>query len=632
MQGTAVGNVARKARPGGSALVLAGAGFALLEVAQSLVGSFDLTLPATAFLALAVPSATFLVQRLRARDGEAIEAYERGRRLTGALRLWPAGCIDECGERALGLHPARRGAGDGYIPRSADAAFREAVGEQRMVVLVGPPRSGKTRSAIEAVREAIPGDSLLVIPGHGAALRELLELDPELRHVGDPAKRRVLWLDGCARYLETIGADALLRLVEDGNRPKVTVVATTRDDAWERAISAEDQQGEAAKSLLSHAKVVELPLRLDQDELEAAWRLYPNVDFRDGIGTALASGGEGWPDPVGEVHAADSEVQPAADSEVEPLAIDSPRRARDDGLLLAYAAVTVFALLAAAGLAVSGNFDKSPPASISDQVDEAARAGGAGDRIVTEREEVGLRGGGEPSYVFGFGDNPEAVAPGEARGDEIEVWDRHGDDLDLAFRFEPRKAGVLRLRGAYNVDGDAAEELVGGYGDGNAPGELLVPFALDWDEDKSEYRLVSLATARPQLGSQPRDGEGRALRKAYEAPVRLVDRQQGAKLSLRGFPVQDFAVSPPPYRLISAYVTDADVPGENRLVEVKVSVFGGTGATPRVRPCRLAGRGTVILRVPKSGAEELDAVLLRRWSEVSKGRPCVGPALSAGGA
>ena len=72
------------------------------------------------------------------------------------------------------------------------------------------------------------------------------------------------------------------------------------------------------------------------------------------------------------------------------------------------------------------------------------------------------------------------------------------DDLVRELRFEPREVfpgeeALFQFRFIGDIDGDGADELVGGYGTPAIRGELLLPFAVDWNDDADRYELVSLA-------------------------------------------------------------------------------------------------------------------------------------------
>jgi hypothetical protein len=605
----------RAAKLGTSALLLAGVSVGVLELGKDLIGSFEPRTQIIMLAALTVFTATLAAAHLKNRIAEKREAEERGGRLKASLRLWPAPTARAVEPEELGCFPRRAGVEERYIPRAADASLRAAIVESPLVVVVGPASAGKSRSGVEAIREALPDGSLLVVPENGPALRTMLEVDSELRHVGDPAKQRVVWLDGAMRYLETLEPVRLLSLLDkcgvDG-RPPVTVVATVRKRAWEEALHSESALSETGKMLLAHARVVELPADLTPEEREEAGAAFPGADFAGGIGAALAGGGDGW-----------SERRRRTDGAArqESLAIDGPVDWWRDHLLVILWAVPVLALLFGGWLGIQGEFSKPPAPSIDEQVRTIRKDGGVGDRVgLTMADGVAFGGTEEKSFVFQFKDDPDKP-PQQPRPEEIQVWDRHGEELELAFHFRPREEGVYQYRGLGDVDGDGAEEMVGGYGTRLIPGELLVPFVLDWDEDTGAYRLVSLAPERPRLAMRPLDPEARRLRREYLEPLDMPDHRQGAKLMVGGYRAQDFAVTED-YRLLSAYVLGVDEDSETRVVEVRPAIFTQIGGTPRVVSCELDNREAIAMRVPLSRRGLLYKELEERWPEIAGRRPC----------
>jgi len=269
--------------------------------------------------------------------------------------------------------------------------------------------------------------------------------------------------------------------------------------------------------------------------------------------------------------------------------------------------------------------EKPKPPTIAEQAQQARREGSAGRREVVDAERADFHGSGEPSYFFVFGDAGGVAAAG-GRSDELQVFDQHGDELSRDFRFEPRPLGgqeplLFQLRFIGDVDGDGADELVGGYGTPAIRGELLLPFAIDWDEDAGRYRTVSLAPEPPPLETRGRGADVAGLRAAYAQHLRLTDVEKEGTLA--GYRAQDFAVTADPHRLVSAYVSDIRRGGAERRVELRPSIFNRTGGRPRLTPCRLLEAGTVRGSAPSAKARPLHAATLEAWLTASKDRFCV---------
>jgi hypothetical protein len=585
---------------------------ALLQGLQGVVSSFNPSWAVTALLALAGIGASLVVQRLAARRSEAQADRERRALLRASLRTWPLAPLADVSDDALGVFPRRRSLGDApYAERDLDRQLGAALSEAPPVVVIGRARAGKSRTASTVAGRTFQ-QRMAVIPRDAEALRTVLGVEPPLEF-GEAGG--VLWLDGLERYLEALDGETLDELTGAGLR----IVATIRDGTWTTLLAGEGREAAAAKALAARARVFELPASLSSAECSAARRLYPGEDLSRGIGAVVASNGrETLTPPAAREHRKDSERE-------------APRRpvpAARDGLLLVPAVIGSLALAAVGLLALTGNFEKPKPPTIAEQAQDARRAGSAGPREVVDAERVDFHGSGERSYFFAFGD-ADGVPPTRARSDELQVFDQRGDDLDRAFRFEPsplesgasREQLLFQFRFIGDIDGDGADELVGGYGTPAIPGELLVPFAVDWDEDAGSYRLVSLAREPASLETRGRGDDVRGLRDAYERRLRLTDMKQ-EKLRFAGFPAQDFTVAPDPHRLVAGYVSELRKGGAERRVELQPSTFQRTGGRPRVTQCRLGSRPLTV-KAPRGKARPLYAVTLEAWLKASKDRFCI---------
>lgn len=164
-----------------------------------------------------------------------------------------------------------------YIPRRIDDALRGALRETNFVLVTGPSKAGKSRTALEIASDVYP-DAFVLAPTSTNALSWLLNQELELQG------RSLLWLDDLHDYLTTGAVDALsAHLFLDRENPAV-IVATMRLLERERLLSASGGAARDAQEFLSRANEIELDYELDDDERAQAQRLYPNADFSDGIG------------------------------------------------------------------------------------------------------------------------------------------------------------------------------------------------------------------------------------------------------------------------------------------------------------------------------------------------------------
>lgn len=154
-----------------------------------------------------------------------------------------------------GVRPARRVKGLPpslpYVERDMDGAVVSTVAEGGLVVVLGEPFAGKSRTALAALATALP-TARVYAPARHADLRGLPDL---LRGWPD---RCVLWLDDLDGHLGDGGLEPrlLARLTGQG----VVVLATLREDAYD-----EHRQTSRGR-VLDLAQFVELPREWSQAE------------------------------------------------------------------------------------------------------------------------------------------------------------------------------------------------------------------------------------------------------------------------------------------------------------------------------------------------------------------------------
>lgn len=172
-----------------------------------------------------------------------------------------------------------------YVPRNVDSDLKQSLVRDRFVVVVGPSKSGKTRTAFEALRKTHPEATLIVPRGNAAALSELmLDLDPPLAGEYESA---VLWLDDLQRFLSPAGGlDVTLLQSLD----RVVVVGTLSSGVRDRLVRASDELSREARVVLDEAVSHFLTPVLIGTERELARQSYPDVDATKGFGEQLVAG------------------------------------------------------------------------------------------------------------------------------------------------------------------------------------------------------------------------------------------------------------------------------------------------------------------------------------------------------
>lgn len=216
-------------------------------------------------------------------------ADEQERQLDAALAGWPPKTVGELSPFDLGVRPRTDGApGDPYQARSEDLEIENALMDAPMILLVGPPGAGKTRSAQHAAHARLP-EATLLAPMDGPALNTLLAYRDWLTLPS--GARVVLWLDSLERFFDGLDLDSLQRLtlelgprltpwlrarrslsawfaaergrvapldLGDDTRAHVTVLATVREDTLDQALDGDGARAYVARRLL--ARMTTIPI------------------------------------------------------------------------------------------------------------------------------------------------------------------------------------------------------------------------------------------------------------------------------------------------------------------------------------------------------------------------------------
>jgi tetratricopeptide (TPR) repeat protein len=165
-----------------------------------------------------------------------------------------------------------------YVARDVDEAeLGPALGDNQLIVLLGPSAAGKSRTAIHAARRQLPGYSFLQ-PQPGVALRSAF---------GRFSDQQVLvWLDDLDRFIDAGPRGLTMGLLGEiaESRPGWKFLATLRTDRREEIMADEDDRSRVLRQVLGVATVIRLERSLSNAERVRAELAYPDEDFRGGIG------------------------------------------------------------------------------------------------------------------------------------------------------------------------------------------------------------------------------------------------------------------------------------------------------------------------------------------------------------
>ena len=199
--------------------------------------------------------------------------------------------LSELGDAELGPTPTQyssRGRPP-YVKRPATdtrlAALLNADGPPySFVIVVGPAKAGKSRTALEAVRTSFGRrDPFVFVPDDGAELAAMMRSDPQL-----PPDRQpwVVWMDDItAADLAHMSADVVDRVELQG-----VLIATMTQERWHQVSNSTDEVTATARAALARATKVALDFDLTPSEKADAEQLYPRERIRSSIGEALVGG------------------------------------------------------------------------------------------------------------------------------------------------------------------------------------------------------------------------------------------------------------------------------------------------------------------------------------------------------
>ena len=176
-----------------------------------------------------------------------------------------------------------------YVGRSVDDCLDAAISKRRIALLIGDSKSGKSRSAYEAIRRCCPDATLLVAGSPNAnsnVVRELLARD---RHRSVPGKSYVLWFDDVLPFLATNALDISLILRIQREFPEVALIATMQAVDYEKLHGWDGSETELAAEVVRILDVLGPPCVLQSELTTLAEQIslsttYPGLRLPKGRG------------------------------------------------------------------------------------------------------------------------------------------------------------------------------------------------------------------------------------------------------------------------------------------------------------------------------------------------------------
>lgn len=188
---------------------------------------------------------------------------------------------------SLGASPSRYGNADSYgqcdvyVPRGQDEFLAEALRSGHLVVLAGPSKAGKSRTAFEVLRAHPAWDEALVAVPRPGALDQLA-----VHSALSGAGAAVIWLDDLHRFLPPAGdlSQAVIQRMVARSGPTL-LLGTLRSEQRHLLCGNQSELTRDVRMVLDGASWVELgSTRDDPGEQARAAAVYPELKSLGGPG------------------------------------------------------------------------------------------------------------------------------------------------------------------------------------------------------------------------------------------------------------------------------------------------------------------------------------------------------------
>jgi hypothetical protein len=548
----------------GAAVAISGA----LALAPTAISKFDLRQIAYLLLVLALASIGLFAQRITS----LAHRMQREQAAEAALVRWPASPTAEVNVFDVGVFPPISGTSNPrYIERDVDHRLVIALQSTALVLLHGPARCGKSRTALEVLKSNKP-EALLLAPESAERLANLTDEAPELK-VGDGGA--VLWLDGLERFLEGLRINALDTLVAPNAR--LQVLATINEDVGRSLLKGNDQTASTLRRFVARARLIELQATLSESELARAGNIpeYGEYDLTDGFAVAFAMA---WDMPVtlGEP------VETSQRQSHLPSVVSTVRRIFYDKIALAILAFFLVVVGWTLYLGWTEGLQKPPPIAVQ-LAALHRRLSSCGIQLFSTNSSEDIEHG-EPLLVA---TDPALTCAGRRSGDKpVFVYGLSHGDLKQVYAFGPPPELLpdhfsFECHGPNKADrcwtditGEQNFALAGGFR--SVASHLTFPVAVS--ETNGTFEARPLLTDHLPLSKQFRA-------KAYDKASALVGTTQP------GYYTADYALANAPrddqdvrgVRLVTGF-TRIRRPGARHLLQLRATPLSISSGVPVLSP------------------------------------------------